>query len=601
MCGIVGVVQYDEPFDLQVLSLMTDTLHERGPDATGFWHDENCAFGHKRLIVIDPEGGQQPFIWEQYRLVYNGELYNTDEVRDRLKQLGHQFQSYSDTEVLIHAFAEWQEDCVHHLNGIFAFAVWNEQQQTLFMARDRLGVKPLFYSVGPDYLLFASEVKALLAHPAVKRKVNREGLAALLVFGPGRFPGRDAFCEIFELRPGHRAFYEKRRGFMQQRYWQLPSAQHTDSPEQTIQKVRALTEKAIHRQLVSDVPVGTFLSGGIDSSIITAIAAKTSSPLSTFSLEFEDNSQYFQQSTFQPDEDAPYINAMVEAYGLDHKTVTLDAQNLFDALRESVKARDFPGMGDIDSSLLHFCRVVKPDATVILSGECADELFAGYPWLQQEDQVPDFQWIRDLSQRLDALHPAIREKLPVELLYESAKSSLLHEVYNREETTASSNHKGTSYLTMQHFMQNLLERKDRMSMRSGLEVRVPFADHELWEYVWNIPLSLKRLGGKEKGLLRAAFHDVLPDAVLHRKKNPFPKTFHPFYTSLVQSELAAIVASKGWITTLFRPAFFDELFKASTHGRVPWFGQLMQTPQLMAYLIQLEYWATEYNVELSID
>lgn len=601
MCGIAGIIQYGKPLDSQLIQNMTETLHARGPDATGYWNDTHCSFGHKRLIVVDPSGGIQPFRWGNYHMVYNGELYNTEEVRAKLRLRGHHFQSYSDTEVLIHAFAEWQEHCVDHLNGIFAFAVWNDKTQTLFLARDRLGVKPLFYSLGPDYLVFASEVKALLAHPSVPSVVQSEGLAALLVFGPGRFPGRDPIHAIHELRPGHRAFYEKERGFMQQRYWQLPNREHTDSVDTTIQKVRHLTEQAITRQLVSDVPIGTFLSGGIDSSIITAIAAASLSPLQTYSLEFQDNSQYFKQSSFQPDEDTRYIQEMVDRYGLHHTTHTLDSNALFDGLQEAVLARDAPGMGDIDSSLLAFCRAVKANSTVVLSGECADELFAGYPWLQEEDAVPDFHWIRNLSTKMEALHPEIREKLPVDALYDSVKTSLLYDVHDPSASNAVQNHKGSSYLTMQHFMQNLLERKDRMSMRSGVEVRVPFADHELWEYVWNIPLSLKRLGGVEKGLLRAAFHDVLPDAVRTRKKNPFPKTFHPLYSSLVRSRLTEILEAKGFITTLFTPVFFDQLLKQEAHGQVPWFGQLMQTPQLMAYLIQLEDWAREYKVELRLE
>lgn len=601
MCGIVGVVDFRAPAVSQtVLESMTATLHTRGPDATGYWQDTHCSFGHKRLVVVDAEGGAQPYHFQHYHMVYNGELYNTDEVRNKLTGLGHTFLSYSDTEVLLHAFAEWKDDCVNHLNGIFAFAVWDQNKQELFLARDRLGVKPLFYSLGYDYVIFGSEAKALLAHPDVSSVVSKEGLASLLTLGPGRFPGHDVFRDIQELRPGYRAFFQKEKGFMQQRYWQLDNQPHLDTPEQTIQQVRYLTESAIERQLVSDVPIGTFLSGGIDSSIITAIAAKTNPHLSTFSLDYTDNNQYFQQSSFQPDQDTPYIQAMVDAYQLNHTYFSLNSEQLKNTLHEAMRARDCPGMGDIDSSLLAFCRLVKPHATVLLSGECADELFAGYPWLQQEEQEPDFFWIRNLDQRLNFLAPEIREKLPLSEIYDSVKDSLLFEVHDRGQPVTSTNHKGSSYLTMQHFMQNLLERKDRMSMRSGLEVRVPFADHELWEYVWNIPLSLKRMGGIEKGLLRAAFHDVLPDEVLHRKKNPYPKTFHPIYESLVRTRLEQIVRDSGTITLIFQPAFFDTIFNSSAHQSVPWFGQLMQTPQLMAYLIQLEDWIVEYGVKFDL-
>ncbi|MFC4354920.1 asparagine synthase (glutamine-hydrolyzing) [Chryseomicrobium palamuruense] len=601
MCGFAGIVDFRSTESrLATLKEMTETIHSRGPDASDYFEDAHCSFGHKRLIVVDAEGGKQPFQLAPYRMVYNGELYNTEDVRQELLKAGHQFNSYSDTEVLIHAYAEWGAACVDHLNGIFAFAVWNESTSELFLARDRLGVKPLFYSLSQHRLLFASEPKALLTHPDVSPVVTNEGLASLFALGPGRFPGHDLFRDIQELRPGFRAFFHPQKGFMQQRYWQLPTNDHIDSAEDTVQRVRYLAEQAIRRQLVSDVPIGTFLSGGIDSSIITAIAAKENIQLSTFSVDYVDNEHYFQSSSFQPDSDHAYIEAMIEAYGLHHTNISLTSDQLFDGLQEAMVARDAPGMGDIDSSLLAFCRLVKPHATVVLSGECADELFAGYPWLQEEQSVPDFFWIRNQQQRFQFLHPDLQQKLPLEDVLSEVRSSLLYEVLKRGEPEHLANHKGASYLTMQHFMQNLLERKDRMSMRSGLEVRVPFADHELWEYVWNIPLSIKRMGGQEKGLLRAAFHDVLPDKVLKRKKNPYPKTFHPVYTSLVRERLSEVVARQGAITSLFQPAFFNELLDTSTKATVPWFGQLMQTPQLMAYLIQLEDWIQMYGVEFQI-
>lgn len=601
MCGFTGIVDFDSTESrLTILKKMTETLHSRGPDASGFFEDTHCSLGHKRLIVVDAEGGKQPYTVASLRMVYNGELYNTEDVREELLKAGHSFSSYSDTEVLLHAYAEWGPACVDHLNGIFAFAVWNDSTNELFLARDRLGVKPLFYSLSEKRLLFASEPKALLAHPDVSAVVTTEGLASLFALSPGRFPGHDLFRDIQELRPGFRAFFHPQKGFMQQRYWQLPSHDHHDSPEETVQRVRFLAEQAIRRQLVSDVPIATFLSGGIDSSIITAIAAKETAGLSTFSVDYVDNEQYFQASSFQPDSDHAYIQAMVEAYDLNHTNISLTSDQLFIGLQEAMVARDAPGMGDIDSSLLAFCRLVKPHATVVLSGECADELFAGYPWLQEEQRTPDFFWIRNQAQRFHFLHPDLQAKLPLEDVLSEVRTSLLYEVKKRGEAEHLANHKGASYLTMQHFMQNLLERKDRMSMRSGLEVRVPFADHELWEYVWNIPLAMKRMGGQEKGLLRAAFHDVLPDKVLNRKKNPYPKTFHPVYTSLVREKLMEIVAAQGVITSLFQPEFFTDLLDASSHSSVPWFGQLMQTPQLLAYLVQLEDWIQMYGVEFQI-
>lgn len=609
MCGITGWASFQKDLRTseEIIKLMTQTLKKRGPDDENIWCNEHIAFGHRRLAVIDLIGGKQPMTkvheGSNYVITYNGELYNTEELRKELQNRGYIFTTHSDTEVLLTAYIEWKEQCVDFFNGIFAFGVWDEQSQSLFLCRDRLGVKPLYYTEQQDGLLFASEVKALLAHPLIKAAVNTEGLANIIAVGPSRTPGKALFQNINELRPGY-AMRFSREGIRIWQYWRLQSEHHDESLEDTVDHVRFLLTDAIERQLVSDVPICTFLSGGLDSSIITGIASNRfqqqgKDKLHTYSIDYEDNERFFNPHTFQTSTDTYWIEQMTNTFKTDHHAEEISQQQLIDLLVESVIVRDSPGMADVDSSLLWFCREIKKDFTVALSGECADEIFGGYPWFTET--TTGFPWIRSLAERTTMLQDRWRKKLKVESYVQHVYTQTIKEVpYLQGESVEEARHREMFYLNMVWFMQTLLERKDRMSMGASLEVRVPFADHRLVEYTWNIPWEMKNLGGMEKGLLRKAMDQLLPKEVLYRKKNPYPKTYHPLYTMGVQKWLGEIMKDKNSILhELFERQKLIELIESGGSSfKVPWYGQLMAGPQLLAYLGQIHTWFEHYNIQL---
>ncbi len=378
MCGIAGHIGYNKDIrkEADIMRKMAAVLAPRGPDAFGEYSDECAYLVHRRLIVVDPENGRQPMSFGRYTIVYNGELYNTEDIREKLLTQGESFIGHSDTEVVLKAFIHYGEDCAELFNGIFAFAVWDSVEKRLFLCRDRIGVKPLFYSLSDEGLIFASEIKALLKHPKVKPVIDRSGVLDVMLLGPAKRVGSGVFRDISELPPAHFAWLDE-DGLRFQKYWSVKAKPHTDSFEETAEKVRLLITDAVKRQLVSDVPLCCFLSGGLDSSIISAIAAKEfrecGKQLSTWSIDYKDNRQNFKASSFQPDEDAPWIVKMVEFIGSQHNDVVLDTPVLTDALIEAVLARDLPGMADVDSSLYLFCREIKKRFPVALSGECADE------------------------------------------------------------------------------------------------------------------------------------------------------------------------------------------------------------------------------------
>ncbi|MGE5576585.1 MAG: asparagine synthase (glutamine-hydrolyzing) [Syntrophothermus sp.] len=606
MCGIVGWIDWERNLTQEspVIMKMAETLSKRGPDASGVWISPRALLGHRRLVVVDPEGGGQPMVRrrgdETFVIVYNGELYNTPELRQALEARGHLFHSHSDTEVLLVSFIEWGPYCVEHLNGIFAFGIWKERDQSLFLARDRMGVKPLFYAQRSNTFLFGSELKALLAHPAVEPAVDAEGLAEIFALGPSRTPGHGVFRGVSEVRPGYSLVYD-RNGIHSYRYWALESRPHEDDFETTAAKVRELVQDSIERQLVSDVPVCTLLSGGLDSSAITAFAANAyhrdgKGLLHTFSVDYAGNDRYFRSNTFQPDSDAPWVARMSQFLGTNHHYVSVDTPQLVDALTDAVRARDLPGMADVDASLLLFCRKIKKEATVALSGECADEVFGGYPWFHSEEALNagTFPWARATRGRERLLTWDLHNRIRPEEYMAWRYGETLAEVPRLPgEDALESRRREMSYLNITWFMTTLLDRKDRMSMATGLEVRVPFCDHRLVEYVWNIPWAMKACNGREKGILRRALAGVLPDDVLARRKSPYPKTHTPTYLAAVRDWLKRILDDPASpLLPLIDITAVRALVEsnAAAFDRKPWFGQLMTGAQLFAYLVQVDTW-----------
>jgi asparagine synthase (glutamine-hydrolysing) len=563
------------------------------------------------LIVVDPEGGRQPMVKQkegyQYTICYNGELYNTEDIRKVLHTKGYSFNGHSDTEVLITAYIEWAEECVHYLNGIYAFAIWDSKREQLFIGRDRLGVKPLFFTEHHKGLIFASEIKAILAHPEIKTEMDSEGLAEIFGLGPSRSPGSGVFKGMKELRPAHALTFSK-DGLKIWRYWNVESAEHRENEKETADKVRFLVTDAVTRQLVSDVPLCTFLSGGLDSSIITAIAAegfKTEGKgqLHTYSIDYEGNDQFFTSNEFQPDSDGKYIQMINERFNSSHHSKIISQQQLVDNLLEATHVRDFPGMADIDSSLLWFCKEIKKDFVVSLSGECADEIFGGYPWFHRKQDLErsGFPWMRSISERQNLLKPHWQDKLKLnDYVFEKYKQTINETPVLDGETPEESRRRELFYLNIIWFMTTLLDRKDRMSMGASLEVRVPFADHRLVEYVWNIPWEMKMYRGREKGILRKAFEGVLPEEVLYRKKNPYPKTHNPEYTATVKKMMEDILKDKSSVLHEFfnKTDLITLVESGGSSFKEPWFGQLMTGPQLLAYLIQLHVWFKDYKINI---
>ncbi|MGE6257740.1 asparagine synthase (glutamine-hydrolyzing) [Heyndrickxia sporothermodurans] len=613
MCGITGWVDFKRALnqtDDTVLK-MTETLSKRGPDDTNIWLSNHAAFGHKRLVVVDPLCGVQPMTRMKgentYTLCYNGELYNTEDIRKELLAKGYKFQGHSDTEVLLTAYMEWEEECIDRLNGIFAFTIWDEQKQKLFAARDRLGVKPLFYREHNGGLLFGSEQKAILAHPDVKADIGLDGLSEIFGLGPSRTPGHGIFLGINELRPAH-AFTFSKNGLKIWRYWNVKSEKHTDTVEETAEKISFLFKDAVTRQLVSDVPICTFLSGGLDSSAITAIASnhfkeEGKGALHTFSIDYEDNDHFFKANDYQPNSDAHWIEKMTNTFGTIHHSCVIRQDELAEYLKEAVIVRDTPGMADVDSSLLWFCREIKNDFVVSLSGECADEIFGGYPWFHRKDDLEreGFPWMRSVDERVNLIKDGWNKKLNIkDYVLTKYEETVLETPILEGEDPLEAKRRQLFYLNMIWFMATLLDRKDRMSMGASLEVRVPFADHRLVEYAWNIPWDMKMYDQREKGLLRKALEGVLPNEVLYRKKSPYPKTHHPAYTLAVKGWLNEILQKKSSILyEIFQKEKLQEIVE--TEGRafqVPWFGQLMSGPQLLAYLAQIDYWFEEYGINI---
>lgn len=610
MCGIAGWLDKNIDFTekINVLSKMSDSLKRRGPDENGIYVRREGAFIHRRLTVIDKENGKQPMMKKYkgkvYCIVYNGELYNTDEVKENLISKGHKFAGTSDTEVVLKAYIEYKEKCCQMLNGIFAFAIYDIKEEKLFLCRDRIGVKPLFYYQYNDGLIFASEIKTLLASGVVKPIISEEGLYEILFLGPARTCGNGIFKNVCELMPGEYATYEN--GVLKkEKYFKLTAVEHTDNEKQTIEKTRYLLTDAIERQLISDVPLCFFLSGGLDSSIIVKTASlfhkrTKQDEISTYSVEYEDNAKYFQKSLFQPNQDIEYIDFMVKNADTNHHQVILNNEMLAEALFPSVIARDLPGMADIDSSLLLFCEKVKENYTVALSGECADEIFGGYPWYHNKDILfeESFPWSRSQQVRRDILKSGVLPK-GEEYVHQKYLDTLALTEKLPTDTPLTSRMREMFMLNFYWFMQCLLDRKDRCSMYSGLEVRVPFCDYRLVEYAYNMPWELKAYNGREKGIVRKAFEDILPEEICWRKKSPYPKTHNPIYMKAVTKLAKNSLGKKGSLISQFiDKKGVEKIINSPEEISSPWYGQLMKAPQILAYIAQLDFWFEKYNINI---
>lgn len=600
MCGFTGwYKQNHEKKNIKIIKQMTKTLKYRGPDQKGYYIDKNILLGHRRLSIIDLKNGRQPYTYKGYTIVYNGELYNTQELKNKIKEK-YTFETTCDTEVLLKGFIEYKEKILDMIEGIYAFVIYYDNK--IFLARDRVGVKPLFYTKINNNFLFASEIKALLKNKMVKPIINKESLQELLSLSPSRIPGSGVFKNIKELRPGHYMTYENNKINIK-RYWNVKEKINKDDYTTATKKIQQYLTESIKRQMVSDVDIACLLSGGLDSSIITAIVAKNKDKLDTYSIDYEDNDKYFQKTKFTVSQDNDFINLMSKTFKTKHHYKVITQKKLAKYLKESVIARDLPGMADIDSSLLWFSKQIRKKHKVILSGECADEIFGGYPWFYMSDvkNREYFPWLDSVEYRSKLLKKELQEKLKLKEFMKLQYDNILKEV-PKGKNQNEQQYKNLFYLNMTYFMPTLLERKDRMTMRGKIEARVPFADTRLIEYLWNLPWEYKFHNNTEKGILRDAYKDLLPQEIVNRKKNPYPKTHNPKYTKIVTKLLKKRLKNKNSI--LYKLFDREELNKLiETKGESfdsPWFGQLMTGPQLLAFLYQLDIWANIYKIIIEI-
>ncbi|MEU0465190.1 asparagine synthase (glutamine-hydrolyzing) [Amycolatopsis sp. NPDC006131] len=559
MCGIAGWVSYERDLteERDAVAAMTSTMSCRGPDASGTWIRREVAFGHRRLAVIDLPGGAQPMTVETgagtVSLVYSGEVYNFRELRSLLASLGHRFSTSSDTEVVLHAYLEWGEAVAERLNGMFAFAIWDERNSVLFLVRDRMGVKPLYYSPTRCGVLFGSEPKAILANPLVPPVVDGDGIRALFSSFV-KMPGSSFWQNVFEVEPGT-VLRADRTGLRTRRFWRLESRPHVDDEPTTLKVVRELLDDIVERQRFADVPHCVLLSGGLDSTAITSIAAGQSRgegrELRTYSVDFVGHSENFRQALMQVDRDAPYVRDVVDLVRSDHEDIVIDARELADpAIRRAVlAARDTPGLGEMDASLYLLCRAIRRQSTVALSGESADEIFGGYPFFHQEDLSETFLDPRRFANfsvascRAPWLRPELLQSLAVLDHLADAYSSVASTVQHlpndsREDARA----RVITTVLINGFLRTLLERKDRISMAVGLEVRVPYCDHRLVEYAYNIPWRMKTHDGREKSVLRNAVRDLLPQSVADRQKSGFPASNDPVYLAALQCQAKDVLS-----------------------------------------------------------
>ena len=591
--GVVGKLTDD-----QIADRMLNTMRKNRYPIQECFVDTDCC-----LLFSGPEASNCKAAGEWDAIVFDGAIYNCNEVRKELLGLGYGFSSDSQAEVVLRAYMQWKEKSLLHLNGIFSFAIWSSKERTLFLARDRIGVKPLFYSHSDSVLYFGSEIKTILAHPDVPALINDQSVAQLLLLGPGRIQGSGVFKDILELKPGHYAQFSDGKLSVHQ-YWKLTDREHEESFEETAEHVRYLLLDAISRQLDGLEEIGAFLSGGLDSSIVSRvcfdICQMNGLPLKTFSVDYKDQEKYFTANKFQPETDRYYIELMRTQIHSQHHDVFLSPDDLIKHLDDATIARDLPGMGDVDFSLLAFCNHIGQHVNVALSGECADEIFGGYPWYRDPEirATEGFPWAQNTQFRAGFIRPEFLENLnPNDYIMDLYRSTI-----NRSDILPGTNRinrrtKELVNLNFDWFMQTLLDRNDRMSTHYGLDVRVPYCDYRIAEYLYAVPWEMKDHGNKEKGLLRYAMRGLIPEQVLYRKKSPYPKTFDPQYTKNVIEKLKEVLDDPNSpILSIVRKDALEKLMTAKFDW--PWYGQLMRLPQTIAFMLQMNRWMDIYKVKI---
>ena len=600
MCGIVYKSNFYTDTNIDDFINACNLLNNRGPDDSGYLFTSSHSFGHKRLAVRDIKNGKQPMSILNHHLIYNGEIYNTDFLSDKLKKKNVDLEFSSDTLLLLKLLINYNSKCLKDLNGIFSFVYTFDDE--VMIVRDMFGVKPLFYSFIDKDIIVASEIKSILAYKK-RCVVDKDGLCELLGMGPSHSVGKTIYKDIYEVKPGHYLTFSKTKGLKDHKYYELKPKEFNLSYEDTVKKVKDLLDEAIKRQSVSDVGISSFLSGGLDSSIISTVLKSNVDCLDTYSIDYEDNISDFIPNSFEISSDRDFTKLVSADINSIQHDVVISNEKLVDGLKKCVILRDGPGMTDIDSSMYYLASNISKKHKVGMSGECADEIFGGYPWFYKKEKYEGFPWIRNIKWKESMLNENIRYKLNLKKYITNEYLKAINSVpVLKTDSLKTIKERQMFYINLRYFMQNLLDRKDRMTMGTSLEVRVPFCDKELVEFMYNVPFSYKYKDNIEKKLLRDAYSKVVIDEVIKRKKSPYPKSNSKVYHKMVVSLLEDVLKDKNSILyVLFDIKKVKKLMESDSELDVPWYGQLMRKTAFLAYLYQIDYWSKEYKIEIEGD
>lgn len=611
MFKIAGLVDVNNRFSERTINKIYESFSENSnSEGINTYKNINVRLFYKKISQVEKEDeNKYIFNFGEYTIVCSGELYNLKELKERLKESGFNFKTNFSTEILLKNYIHLGKDSLAETNGAFSFAIWNNLTKELFIARDKVGIKSLFFYEYDGGLIFSSDINTLLNCSLIKPVLDETGLKELFLLGPGRSPGYSVIKGIKELLPGECAIFSLGDKLKRYTYWKLKAKEFTDSLNIATEKVRFLIEDSIKRQLTASSCC--LLSGGLDSSTISKVTSdyyksKSLGTLTTYSVDYLNNNKYFKKNFYQPDSDEKFINIMVSTIKSNHKVVTLSNGSLANALYESTIARGLPGMADIDASLLLLCREIKKDFNIALTGECADELFGGYPWYHNKDILfnETFPWAQSLDVRKQILKKGLL-KDPEDYVYQKYKETINGVSRLEKESKLSLRMREMFMLNLKWFMQTLLERGSKMGEYTGLDIRTPFCDYRLVEYAYNMPWEIKAFSGREKGIIRKAMKGILPDEIILRKKSPYPKTYSPSYAKAVCIKVKEILKNKdSALSSILNYENILDLIEKSDGSSAdidnPWYGQLMKTPQLMAYIIQLDCWLKKYKIEINI-
>lgn len=592
----------------QIADQMLKSLSHRGPDgAYRMSSPDGILMGN--LLITDESGStivptQGKGALSHLYITMEDGIYNYDQLCSQLEGQNISTKNLSHPEILLYLYHLYGERFATILQGGFAIAIADTRLHKVVLFRDPLGVKPLFYHHEKERFLFASEIKGLLACPGVKATMDIQGMHQVFSLGPAHVPGTTMYQDIYEVRPGRCITYT-RQGLSESTFWHLQATRHEENYEETIKHAGYLLTDAIHRQFHSEASPCCLLSGGLDSSLITALAENESKEkLKTFSFDFTDSSTYFSANSFQPSLDRPYVIQMAGHFHTDHTFLECSAKTQASYLSQAVIAQDGPCMADIASSLIYFCSQVAKHSKVAFTGECADELFCGYPWYHRKEMqdANTFPWAMDLSPRKMLLKDSFLDKLQMDAYVKNVYENCCNQVsYLPEDTAANRNHRRLFVLTTQFFMQTLVDRMDRAAAITGIQAICPFCDTRLAEYLYNVPWEMKAKDGEVKHVLREIAKPLLPDSITQRKKSPYPKNYNPQYEQILCQEMLHILQHPGHpIRDFLDPEKTIQFCHAAKDYGKPWYGQLMAGPQLLAYYLQTDFWLRHYHVDYTL-